>query len=423
MGAPEVGHPALGRPSPSLEALRARSDTGALALWDAAAALVAWREQREADAELEPRPRPRAIEPGIGGWDLARAILALRPELLGDGFAVSETWRARIGEARCDRLAHSWGRRWAWLEPRAIGAAEMVRAIPPLVLWRLARLSPAFRDGLVVASEAYARLFDDLGRRGLTAGPAPRAWLDPGVELEPGGPGYAFVGPPGSGKRTLMAHLTKLLGPRPINVDNFHGGVDVAIDRGLVCGWTCAHRLDPTVVQRAVDLAADPDAGFQLVIAAEPEQWSEIRSRVPSVDRLAVIERAPPADDELLAIWLCQRPLLEDLLGTRVDLGWLIARFDELRAHGPAVDVARATLAALDLGSRGLVDPELKTAPLAGAPEVPGWLRRLGDRDVEHAWRSLVRAYAWVEPLVPSAERLGDLLELDAALSGRSSGR
>lgn len=413
-----VDHPALGRPSPTLEQLRGRSDADALELWDAAAALASWRERREADAGLEPRPRPRPIEPGIGGWDLARALLALRPETLG--LERSETWRARIGGERRDQIAASWGRRWAWLDPVSIGVGEMVRALPPPVLWRLARLLPEFRDELVVASEAHARLFDDLGRRGLVTGAAPRAWLDPDIELDPRAPGYALVGPAGSGKRTVMAHLSRLLGPRPINVDNFHGGAETAIDRGLVCGWTCAHRLEPAVVRRALDLAVEPGAGFQLVIAADPDQWREIRGRVPAIDRLEVIERAPPPDRSLLAIWLCQRPMLEDLLGARVDLAWLIARFDELRAHGPPAQVMRATLAALDLAGRQLVDPELQTAPLAGAPEVPGWLRRLGDRDLERGWRSLLRDHGWLEPLVAGADHLGELLELDAALSGVS---
>ncbi|MCY1010907.1 hypothetical protein OV079_36155 [Nannocystis pusilla] len=360
-----VHHPAFGVPSPTVPEIRARCEADARRLWDAAVSLARWRvAQEEALAAVPyggPDPEAGAVEPG----DLARAIVALQPELLGSTLMgapldrAHAIWRQRIAEASDLPLAYSWGRRWAIREAAgaSVDPGVLLRSLPDRTLWALSALDPRNAEGLITAREAYCALFDQLGARGHVGLTVQPAWL----EREPDavwrerlvhGPGFALVGEACSGRRALIRQLRRLLlQTRGMNVDNWHGGgspdpryrarpdaVPASIAPGLVCAWTRVPE-DPPLLRYAAEMALDPDAAFQLILAATEAGWARLCEMAPDLARWPVVPMPPPTDDELLPIWLCQRPYIEDVLGERIDLRRLLPLPpDRLRRLLAAVD-------------------------------------------------------------------------------------
>lgn len=417
-----VHGPTLGIPSPSLDALLAVSDGEARTLWDAACGLAAWRLTEQAALydrlvqwQAEPWSRAQVSvgrpEPALEPDDLARAVVALRPDLLQrlDGPAFRQataTWRERIAVTAPLPLAPAWGRRWA-PPPAAIDVPELIRSLPWRTLRGVARLDPSVQEGLCTAEEGFGRLIEALSaRRSLGAEPAPAylarepdaAWIGRLAH----GPGVVLLGPPGAGKRAVVAQLRRWT-DRPVNIDNWHGGgrpersgkyqpadvpASVAAGFDLVCVWT---RLpDVALLGYATELALDPDARFQLVLAVSPGAWDQARIAVPELQRLPVAPVPPLADDELLPVWLCQRPWLEDQLGERFDLARIVCL---------GADRLRPLLAALDPHDRTVRDRTDALRAVMGTARLRSakfWLRR-------HP------------KLAPDPDAL---LALDAALSG-----
>lgn len=345
-----VRHPAFGVASPTVSEIRARCDLDARRLWDAAGSLAGWRvAQEEALAAAPyggPHPEAGAIEPG----DLARAIVALHPELLGPTVSggpldrAHAIWRQRIAGASDLPLTYSWGRRWAAHEVAgaSVDAGVLLRSLPDRTLWTLSALDPRCAEGLMTARETYCALFDQLGARGHVGVAVEPAWL----EREPDdvwrerlvhGPGFALIGEACSGRRALIRQLRRLVPQnRGVNVDNWHGGglpdpryrarpdaVPASIAPGLVCAWTRVPD-DPQLLRYAAEMALDPDAAFQLILVTTEAAWARLREVAPDLARWRVVPMPPLTDDELLPIWLCQRPYVEDVLGERIDLGRLL---------------------------------------------------------------------------------------------------
>lgn len=360
-----VHHPAFGVPSPTVPEIRARCEPDACRLWDAAVSLACWRTAQEealtASPYGGPHPGARALEPG----DLARAIVALHPELLGPTLTgapldrAHAIWRRRIAEASDLPLSCSWGRRWATCEAAgaSVDPGVLLRSLPDHTLWALSALDPRYAEGLMTARETYCALFGQLGEQGHIGRAVKPAWL----EREPDaawrerlvhGPGFALIGEACSGRRALIRQLRRLLPQtRGVNVDNWHGGgspdpryrarpdtVPASIAPGLVCAWTCVPD-DPPLLCYAAEMALDPDAGFQLILAATEAEWARLREMAPDLVRWPVVPMPPLTDDELLPIWLCQRPYIEDVLGERIDLRRLLPQPpDRLRRLLAAVD-------------------------------------------------------------------------------------
>lgn len=119
-------------------------------------------------------PVAPAVDARVGPDDLARAVVAMRPDLLeplaGPALArASAMWRARIEPGDDRELAEAWGRRWV-LGAGSIGVETMMRSLPPHTLWARAALDPGFDDGLVTQHETRDRLLDGLGARELNDG-------------------------------------------------------------------------------------------------------------------------------------------------------------------------------------------------------------------------------------------------------------
>ncbi|MCA9717219.1 MAG: hypothetical protein KC468_21270, partial [Myxococcales bacterium] len=270
-----------------------------------------------------------------------------------------------------------------------------------------------------------------LAARGGLGGRVPSVWMArDDVALDERVPGHALVGPPGAGKRALLGQLARRFPGRGVNVDNFHGGGApdpryrarpetsyAALSPGLVCAWSAAHRLEPALVEYAVEMAQDTGARFHLVIAATPARWAELVARAPALAALRVIELAAPRDDELLARWICQRPQLEDRVGARLDLAWSLAQLDRLATIAAPAELLRVWLRELGLTSRALYEPGALTRhglePALPGARVPR--RRLA---ASRARARLLRGRPWLEPLIPDDAQLDALRELDAAISG-----
>jgi hypothetical protein len=444
-------HPALGVSSPSLAEVRARSTPEARVVWDAAANLSAWRQASVARVESELRPygasesiesRSLAREPGISGPDLARAFLALHPDRIG--FEMSDEvvfWRRLALDAssdKADALSYALGRRLAWLASEEIDLDSLLRALPTHGLRVLARLWPAFREGLVTEQEAYGKIVDALVACGRAPALEPRVlWDRIRCSLDDERPGYAIVGPALSGKRTLLHRMKEFFPTRGVNVDNFHGGgspdpkcrarpsaVFAAMNPNahLLCCWSNAAMLEPELLSYALEIALDPNADLRLAITATQQQFDEIVQREPAARRLSIIRTPAIRDDELLTVWLCQRPRIEDVRGKRFDLFRLLGRIGYLRRYAPAGLLLRKLLEALDMtGAADFAGSDWGEDLFGTEARVFGQNRHR-PQEPQRAWERLVRGErSWIEPFVTSAERLHALLELDDAISGKAA--
>ncbi|NOK15628.1 hypothetical protein [Corallococcus carmarthensis] len=355
--------------------------------------------------------------------DLVRAMVVTQQKTLQDlSLAPIDVWNKRMGPERLERLAYSWGRRWAYLSPMSIGLQEMFRSLSRRALTALAHLDEQFQEGLITEEEALSHLIDNVASRGWYGGDIPPAWLSRhSPQLDTSAPGHALVGPAGAGKRTFLGRLP--FPEREVNIDNFHGGgfsdpkyearpetSYASLSPGLVCGWSWAHKLEPALVRYAIEMANDSEARFHLVIAATPDEWEQIKAVAPQASTLRVLMFEPPADDELIPLWLCQRPMLEDRLGRLLDLSWLMSRLARLRRYGSPASILRGLLPTRNaVGS--LVLPE---ADLFGEHEAstPRPLSKIG-------WDRLTRKDGeWLQQLLPAPDHFSRAMRLDAALSG-----
>ncbi|MEQ1507639.1 MAG: hypothetical protein ABMB14_35740 [Myxococcota bacterium] len=447
-----VHHPALGVPSPTFDALRGATAPDAAPVWDAARAIAGWRlrqHQRVVDAldALQDVPLGRPVHPapmvasGVGPDDLAAALLALHPELFDAlrGPALDQArarWRARLDGGPIPELPLSpgWARRWAatWRPsdpPVDLGA--LMQSLPFPTQGAFRSLDPRCVEGLILARESGWG--DALARRGWTSPRIPPAYLERipdhrcAAVLDP--PGAFVVGPPGSGKRAMVRQLGRLRPDLGINVDNWHAEgpparghceapVPASVQPGLVCVWTETSRrmCAPALTRYAAALALDPTAGFRLVVAATAEERAAWIGDAPDLARWPVLAVEPPAGDELLALWLCQSPRVQDELGERLDLWQLLARLDPARI--------RAGLSVLALDARWVADDAdlARVVDLLGAVRHPMLAGKAVAvqlrRGAEAAHRWLTGRHPWLDPLVPTPGHLSALCALDAALSG-----
>ena len=430
-------HRALHVVSPTLEELRNASTPEALAVWNAASSLSFWRNQNEehlrslwAEHHAEPAapPVPPSFdEPGINGIDLARALVAHHSGSLPglNLAAASELWRTRVGDGRVDRLSYTWARRWAYLAFDSIGIEELFRSIPGRARTALARLDDRFQEGLITEEEASNHLVDKLGSAGRYGGDVPPAclWRPCFPRLELSAPGHVLIGPTLAGKRTFLSQLKAHFHERGINIDNFHGGgfpdpkykarpeaTYAAVSPGLVCVWTYAHRLEPALLRYALEMAGDPEADFHLILSATADEWAEILAMAPRASTLRIVPFEPLPEEDLVAIWLCQRPMLEDHSGRRLDLGWLIARLGHLRRYDSPSAILRRFLPTRDAaGSLVINDDDLRgpTEPLRRRPLSASNHDRIVRRDG-----------GWLLPLLPTPEHFSRAVALDEAITG-----
>lgn len=430
-------HRALGVESPTLNELRGMSDPNALAVWDATAGLVHWRHESEerlriawSAHHIEPNAARASLpfdESGIGGIDLARALVALHPDVFPTLKleSATEMWRGRVGDQRVGRLSYTWGRRWAYLGLSSIGIAELVRSIPGRALRALARLDGRYKEALVTEDEALNHLIDSLSMAGRCGGDVPPAYLlrTSVAGLEFAGPGHVLIGPPSSGRRSYLERLKTLHPKKGINIDNFHGGgipnpkyrarpgcSYAALGPGLVCIWTHAHRLEPALVRYAVEMANDPEADFRLILSATPSEWATILEMAPQAATLQKVQFNAFSEEELVMIWLCQRPMLEDRLGKILDLQWLIARLGHLRRYGDPVSILGSFLPRRNAAGVLEVNEEDYrgvTVPLCTRP-----LSRIGYE------RVIRKVGEWLLPLLPTPEHFRHAVTMDEAMTG-----
>ncbi|MEL6345316.1 MAG: hypothetical protein AAFV53_19575, partial [Myxococcota bacterium] len=140
-----------------------------------------------------------------------------------------------------------------------------------------------------------------------------------------------------------------------------------------------------------------------LLVAATSEQWADARRRVQMKDWTVCV--VPPIrDDELLALWLCQRPMLEDRIGERLafpDLFSAIGRHN-LREHLDEIGPDRVWFET----------PEWLSGQRFSAPRWARWRRR---------GITVKRVHRIVDyPLLRTESALQALLMLDDALSGNA---
>lgn len=443
-GVQRLHHPALGRASASFAELHARSTPDARVVWDVAGRLAQWRrrgiEQLEADARSDDVlecfvASSDAREPGIGAVDLARALVALHPARIEAGnFAdVARSWRARADgvPSQTSALSHTLARRIAAFDPQTIDVDALFGVLPRAGVRVMASMLPALRDGLVTEQEAYVRLVDTLANGGRVGAAMPTVWWERrGLAFDDAPPGHALVGPPLSGKRTLLRHSKAFFPHRGVNVDNFHGAgppdpkyraspsaVYAAMrgDRPMLCCWSNVVTIEPELLAYALEVALDPHADLRLMVCATTQEFADVVRRVGDAARLRIVPIAAYRDDELLTVWLCQRPRIEDVLGRRVDLNRMLGRLAYLRRYAPATSILRGMIERLDMTGRAELDG-------------PGWAREVlgpciktGVRRgaIERAWERLVGGPGtWILPLIPSPQKLRVLVELDAAITG-----
>ncbi|MBX2804251.1 MAG: hypothetical protein KTR31_41705 [Myxococcales bacterium] len=481
---PVVEHPTLGVPSPTLPQLVEASTEEARALWAAAGALASVRiqgqdELRRAYASLYEAPsdwaRPAPALPLPGGDflepnDLARALVVRHPELLEPlaGPALTEAagrWADRMGPPTELTLSPIWARRWCYLwsgDGGVIDVPRLVRGLPWRSWHALAALDSRVVEGTIAHSEAVDRLLDGLARQGQgLVGPVPppaylqrvddehlRSWLDAPL-------GALVVGPAGSGKRTSIGRIGRLRSERPIHVDNFHGAgppdpayratpqvVPATVNPGQICVWS-SHGLGdpesratpsrynslgpspsaaglPELLRYAVELALDEPADFRLVLLLTEEQRARCCAWAPDLEKWPVHRLEAPTDEELLPLWLCQRPLVEDMLGDSCALFDLLARVGSgsLRERLLQVQPAGRWLWVPD--PAGPLANALRGAPCTSVRVGPGFRQQLARRP-EKAWLRLMRQAPDLQALVSGPEQLVWLAELDAALSGALS--
>ncbi|MEL6347590.1 MAG: hypothetical protein AAFV53_31070, partial [Myxococcota bacterium] len=204
-------------------------------MWIAAGRLAAWRSllQQEIAARqqqliAEPWTHRKPIwTPGpveIRFDDLMRALFAQRtslfdplelaPDRQGDAAA---QWSAVVASAPepSTTLSYAHGRRWAWIIEEnpdlSLDAATILRAMPARVLVGVSAMLPMVLEGLLTLGEGVVDVTRRIGAQiGPAFGDVPPAWLE--RDLSPDAitaalrahRGVALVGPPGSGKRSLL---------------------------------------------------------------------------------------------------------------------------------------------------------------------------------------------------------------------------
>ncbi len=75
-----------------------------------------------------------------------------------------------------------------------------------------------------------------------------------------------------------------------------------------------------------VELASDPTQQFRLVMVMTPEAFKRREQQLPLLRNFPRVEVPQIRDDELLALWICQLPVLEDVTGIEFTLARMLDR-------------------------------------------------------------------------------------------------
>lgn len=458
--------PWLGRPLPDLAALRSWANEDGKSILDAAAKLAAWRTQQVPEISID---LPAPLRNDVTRTDLLRAIVALQPDALGiervQDFKLGDAparWTRTIDDAPTagtpqlvePTLARTWLLQRVRSSTSVLGDPELVGALGFEGALALSAFDAQYYEGLITRRESACRILDGqwaANRGGMTAIPVCPIYLDRWGHLaeidealaRSSGVVIVADGREGAGHSLLEAWLQRLayqrspqplaalfpwsalqtLDVRRLNNDFFSnqdhalliqlrrggggGYLDLQPAIGFVPGW-----VSDLVVMADDARARGIDGTFLVVTTSGHEhQLGDADPLYSTVPRIVVREHD---DSDLLALWWCQKPMIERRTGTCPTLSSLIEAFvtadEKDRRRSDWVTVARALerLRASRAFDVRLYDP---------SPPSSRWGRCIRaareGKDVAAAERDVI------EHLLGSVDRLVEVVDADDELHWR----
>jgi hypothetical protein len=415
-----------------------------------------WAEARRAwitpPAELVPSDLLRALFVRDAEAMLAALFGDRRDDLAYADFdAARRSWLAR-----CEDLPRAaehlpwprwWARRWALVlgsrGPAPLTPMGVLQSLDGATLRSLDWLSDAYREGLITSEEALSRRVSSMADQGCPVlAPMAPAYLDRHQGLDAltnalGAPaeGAVLVGQPGSGRRSLLDAFGARLqaGDVPaklhrygFDIDSFHGGPmlgtaddptaflpPAAVGPGMILALT-RHGFgaalgpdpDPTFVALVRDCARrcqQPEEDFRLILVATPEELEALVDLAPPLASLPRIDVPAPSDHELLAMWLCHAPAIEERARARVSLLSILGGLCERD------DLARRDFSVVTDMLCERLSPSMRRAEQLRA-RIP----------IAELFEKLSRRHAAFRRLVKDSGELADLFALERALLGPS---